>query len=67
MRVLSLIASMRAERRPAQDIYAALKSRQRGELAEFSPNELDALVQGDYESYLSPKQSVPRWSVVLKI
>jgi septal ring factor EnvC (AmiA/AmiB activator) len=57
MRVLSLIASMRAERRPARDIYATLKSGQRGEPPEFSPEELDALVQGDYESYLSTKLS----------
>lgn len=57
MRVLSLIASMRAERRPAEDIYATLKSGQRGEFPEFTPEELDSVVQGDYQTYLSTKLS----------
>jgi septal ring factor EnvC (AmiA/AmiB activator) len=53
MQVLSLIASMRVERRPAQDIYATLKSGQRGELPQYTPEEMEALVKGDIEQYLS--------------
>jgi len=53
MRVLELIASMRAERRPAQDIYATLKSGQRGTLPDYTPEQLEALVKGDIEQYLS--------------
>jgi len=53
MRVLELIASMRAERRPAQDIYATLKSGQRGTLPDYTPEQLESLVKGDIEQYLS--------------
>jgi septal ring factor EnvC (AmiA/AmiB activator) len=57
MRVLSLIAAMRAERRPVQDIFATLKAGQRGDPPDYTPEELDVLVQGDYENYLSTKLS----------
>lgn len=53
MRVLSLIASMRSERRPTQDIYATLKSGQRGSPPEHTPEEMEALVKGDIEQYLA--------------
>jgi regulator of replication initiation timing len=53
MRVLACIAEMRNERRPADDIYASLKSGSRGEVPEYTPEELDLLVKGDYEKYLS--------------
>lgn len=53
MRVLDLVASMRHERRPAEDIYATLKSGQRGNPPEYTPEELDVLVRGDYDKYLT--------------
>jgi len=53
MRVLDLIASMRGDRRPSDEIYATLKSGQRGNLPDYTPEELDLLVRGDYEKYLS--------------
>ena len=55
--MLELIASMRAERRPAQDIYATLKSGQRGTLPDYTPEQLEALVKGDIEQYLSTQVS----------
>lgn len=53
MRVLDLIASMRSERRSADEIYATLKSGQRGDLPSYTPEELELLVGGDYEKHLS--------------
>jgi chromosome segregation ATPase len=53
MQVLDLIASMRGDRRPAEDIHATLKSGQRGNAPEYSPEQLDLLVDGEYEKYLS--------------
>jgi len=53
MRILDLIASMRAERQPSEQIYATLKSGQRGDLPTYTPEELDLLVKGDYERHLS--------------
>jgi regulator of replication initiation timing len=53
MRVLDLIASMRADRRPADEIHATLKAGQRGKPPEYTPEELDLVVRGDYEKYLS--------------
>lgn len=53
MRVLDLIATMRNERRPSEDIYATLKTGQRGNAPEYTPEELDLLVRGDYDKYLS--------------
>jgi len=53
MQVLDLIASMRSERRPAEDIYATLKTGQRGKSPEYTPEELDLVVRGNYEKYLS--------------
>ncbi len=57
MVVLDLIASMRSNRRLASEIYATLKSGQRGNLPEYTPEELDLLVKGDYEKYLSTQVS----------
>lgn len=57
MKVLDLIASMRTERRPSDEIYATLKSGQRGNLPEYTPEELDLLVSGDYEKHLSTQVS----------
>jgi len=53
MKVLDLVASMRTERRPVDEIYATLKSGQRGDLPEYTPEELDLLVSGVYEKHLS--------------
>jgi hypothetical protein len=53
MRVLDLIATMREDRRAADEIYASLKAGQRGNVPRFTPEELDPLVKKDYESYLS--------------
>jgi predicted RNase H-like nuclease (RuvC/YqgF family) len=53
MKVFDLIASMRTERRSSDEIYATLKSGQRGKSPEYTPEELDLLVGGDYEKYLS--------------
>lgn len=53
MQVLDMVASMRAERRPAEEIYATLKSGQRGNAPEYTPEELDVLTRGDYDKYLS--------------
>ena len=57
MRVLDIVASMRAERRPAEEIFATLRSGQRGNVPDFTPEELDVLVRGDYEKYLSTQVS----------
>lgn len=53
MRILDLIASMRGERQPSEQIYATLKSGQRGNLPTYTPEELDLLVKGDFERHLS--------------
>lgn len=53
MRVLDLVAAMRANRRPAEEIYATLKAGQRGEAPQYTPEELDVLVSGEYDKYLS--------------
>jgi hypothetical protein len=64
MCVLSLIASMRAERRPTQDIYVTLKSGQRGSLPDYTPEQLEALVKGDTESYLSTQVNELNYQIV---
>lgn len=53
MRVLDLISSMRSERRSAEDIYATLRSGQRGNAPAYTPEELDLLVRGDYDKFLT--------------
>lgn len=53
MRVLDLISSMRSERRSAEDIYATLKSGERGNAPAYTPEELDLLVRGDYDKFLT--------------
>lgn len=53
MSVLALIAQMRAARRPNEEIYATLKSGQRGDLPPYSPDQLEQMVTGDVEKYLS--------------
>ena len=53
MSVLDLIARMRADRRPAEEIHVTLKAGQRGDTPSYSPEELDLVVHGDYERYLS--------------
>jgi DNA-binding transcriptional MerR regulator len=53
MTVLDLIASMRAERRPVDEIHATLRSGQRGNNPDYTPEQLDALTGGDFENYLS--------------
>lgn len=53
MSVLDLIASMRSDRRPSEEIYATLKSGERGKSPKYTPEELDLFVKGDYEVHLS--------------
>ena len=53
MRVLDLISSMRSDRRPSDEIHATLKAGERGNPPEYTPEELDLLVKGDYEKHLS--------------
>jgi DNA repair exonuclease SbcCD ATPase subunit len=53
MRVLDLICEMRRNRRPPDEIYATLKSGQRGNLPPYTVEELDLWVKGDYEKHLS--------------
>jgi chromosome segregation ATPase len=53
MRVLDLIATMRSERHSSEEIYATLKSGQKGNPPAYTPEELDLLVKGDYEKHLS--------------
>lgn len=53
MRVLDIIAQMRNERRSTDEIYATLKSGQRGNAPDFTPEELDLWVKGEYEKHLS--------------
>jgi len=57
MQVLAFIAEMRNERKPTDDIYVSLKSGSRGEVPAYTPEELDLLVKGDYEKYLSTQVS----------
>jgi len=57
MQVLDLIASMRGDRRPAEEIHATLRTGERGNIPEFSPEQLDLLVDGEYEKYLSTQLS----------
>lgn len=53
MCVLDLISSMRSDRRSSDEIHATLKSGERGKPPEYTPEELDLLVKGDYEKHLS--------------
>lgn len=53
MAVLDMIASMRTDRRPADEIHAALRSGQRGSLPHLTAEQLEALARGDIENHLS--------------
>jgi chromosome segregation ATPase len=55
MQVMDLIASMRGDRRAADEIHATLKSGQRGNKPKHTPEELDILVDGEYEKHLSTR------------
>lgn len=57
MRILDLIASMRDDRRSTEEIYATLKSGQRGNSPVYTPEQLNLIVRGDYEKYLSTQLS----------
>ena len=53
MRVLSLVASMKERNLTNDDIHASLRSGQRGEIPELSPDDVKLLTLGDQEKRLS--------------
>ena len=53
MRVLSLVASMKERNMTNDDIHASLRSGQRGELPDLSPDDVKMIAIGDREKHLS--------------
>jgi len=63
MQVLTVIAQMKETNRPSDEIYATLKSGQRGEIPSIAPGDLEKIASGDFQKHLVTQRS----ALVVKI